>query len=313
MNKQNIIVVSLFDGLSGGRLATDLCNNLNVLRYYSSEVDSYAIQVADYNYPQDTQYRLGDVAQINFEQLLTNIQLDFPGIPILLLGGSPCQGFSMAGRLKGSSTKCGKNVTTYKQYMTLKEMDFEFDGQSYLFWEYIRAMKILNPDYFMLENVKISKKWLPMFNKTMGVEPIVIDSALVSFQHRVRFYWTNIPNIVQPEDNQVYLRDNYCKLYDNSLILKGRGLNKLSKPRNRAKHVTIDKCPTLLREQCSKATDSLVFYMPNGTPRYPTRREMELMQTVPEGYTSCVPYNDAAAMLGNGWTIKVPAHILSFI
>ena len=310
---KDIVVVSLFDGLSGGRLATDRVEHLNVLRYYSSEVDKYAIQVADKNYPQDTPYRLGDVTKIDFEALLKEIRAEFGDTDILLLGGSPCQGFSMAGKLKGSSTACGIDVVTYEQYMNLKEKNFEFNGQSYLFWEYVRAMKVLNPTYFMLENVRVTKKWLPMFNEAVGVEPLIINSNLVSFQGRIRFYWTNIPGVVQPEDKHIFLKDSYCKEYDESLILKGRGLNKLSRPRNRAKDILSDKCPTLLREQYSKATDSLVFYMPDGTPRYPTRREMELMQNLPIGYTNCICYNYAAMMIGNGWTIDIPAHIFSFI
>ncbi|MEA1972820.1 MAG: DNA cytosine methyltransferase, partial [Candidatus Cloacimonadota bacterium] len=152
----DIVVVSLFDGMRSGRIALDNIPHLNVLRYYSSEVDKYAMQVADSNYPQDVKYKLGDVTKIDFDSLLTAIQSDFPDVPILLIGGSPCQGFSMSGKLKGSSTKCGKDVTTYEQYSILKQMDFEFEGQSYLFWEFIRAKQILSPDYFLLENVKVT-------------------------------------------------------------------------------------------------------------------------------------------------------------
>jgi DNA (cytosine-5)-methyltransferase 3A len=219
----------------------------------------------------------------------------------------------MAGKMKGSSTKCGKDVTTLEQYLLLKNDGFLFEGQSYLFWEFVRVWKIVKPKYFMLENVKISRKWLPMFNEAMGVEGILINSNLVSFQNRVRFYWSNIPNITQLEDRKIYLKDSYCKAYDNELVVKGRGLNKLDKPRNRAKKITEDKCPTLLREQYSKPTDSIIFYMPDGIPRYPTRRELEGMQTVPYRYTKSAKYNDAAAMLGNGFTIDVIAHIFSFI
>lgn len=193
--------MSIFDGMSCGRMALERAR-INVDKYYSSEVDKYAIQVADKNYPQDTINRLGDVCNIDTSKL--------PKID-LLIGGSPCQGFSMAGKLKGSSTKCGKDVTTLDHYLALKEMEFEFDGQSYLFWEYIRILTDLrkvNPDIkFMLENVRITKKWLPMFNKALGVEPIIINSSLLSAQNRVRFYWTNIEGISQPEDKGILLRD----------------------------------------------------------------------------------------------------------
>jgi len=313
MKKLPVVVVSGFDGLSGGRIAFDRVEHIDVLRYYSSEVDKYAIRVADHNYPQDTPYRLGDITKVDGHKLLKEIREEFGDVKIILIGGSPCQGFSMAGKLQGSSTACGIDVVSLEQYMDLKAQNFEFNGQSYLFWEFVRLQKEIQPDYFMLENVKISNKWLPMFNEVMKISPIIIDSCLVSFQNRKRYYWTNIPDVLQPEDKNIYLKDNYCKEYNKSLILTGRGLNKLSRPRNRAKQILDDKCPTILREQCSKATDSLVFYMPDGTPRYPTRREMELMQNLPIGHTDCVGYNDAAAMIGNGWTIDIPAHIFRHI
>ena len=309
----DIVIVSLFDGLSGGRIATDRVEQLNVLRYYSSEVELSAIKVADTNYPQDIPYRLGDITQIDTVKLLAEIRADFGNVKILLIGGSPCQGFSLAGTMKGSSTKQGIDVTSLNQYLQLKEEEFEFNGQSYLFWEYIRIKEALKPDFFLLENVRVTGKWLPMFNKTLGLEPFIVNSNLVSFQNRLRFYWTNLQGLTQPIDTNTYLKDNYCQVYDKSLILTGRGLNKLSRPRNRAKSVLLDKCPTLLREQWSKPTDALIFYMPDGVPRYPTRREMELMQTAPIGYTDCVSYNDSAAMLGNSFTYDVITHILSHI
>jgi len=202
----NVVVVSLFNGLSGGRIALDGVEHLNVLRYYSSEVDKYAISVADYNYPQDIKYKLGDVTKVDGVALREEIKRDFGDVKVMLIGGSPCQGFSMAGKMKGSSTKCGKEVTTLNQYLTLKEMGFEFDGQSYLFWEYIRIREELKPDYFMLENVKITKKWLPMFNEAMGVEPVLINSALVSAQNRQRYYWCNW-DVEQPQDKGLVIRD----------------------------------------------------------------------------------------------------------
>ena len=203
-----IVVVSLFDGMSCGRIALDRTPKLNVKRYYSSEIDKYAIQIADKNYPQDTKHRLGNVIDINGKTLGKKIRKKFgKKMKIILIGGSPCQGFSNAGKRKGSATSCGIDVTSLEQYLTLKEEGFEFDGQSYLFWEYVRIWKELKPDLFFLENVRVTKKWLPMFNETMGVEPISINSALVSAQNRVRFYWTNIPNLTQPEDKGILLKD----------------------------------------------------------------------------------------------------------
>ena len=204
---KDLVVVSLFDGLSGGRIALSRIPRINVLRYYSSEVDPYAIKIADKNYPQDTLYRLGDVTKIDGKALKATINKEFPEAQILLIGGSPCQGFSLAGKLKGSCTKEGVDVTTLPQYLKLKSEEFEFDGQSYLFWEYIRLAHELEVDYYLLENVKVTSKWLPMFNEAMGVEPILINSSLVSAQNRQRYYWTNIPNVAQPEDRGIVLRD----------------------------------------------------------------------------------------------------------
>jgi len=191
-------VLSLFDGMSCGRIALERVG-IKVDNYYSSEIDKYAIQVADKNYPQDGDKRLGSVIYLD-EEYLKSLDID------LLIGGSPCQGFSMAGKMKGSSTKCGKDVTTLEQYLVLKDMGFEFDGQSYLFWEYIRVMRAIKPKYFFLENVRITKKWLPMFNEAMGVEPTRINSSLVSAQNRDRYYWHNFGEIPQPEDKGILLR-----------------------------------------------------------------------------------------------------------
>ena len=197
---KNINVMSLFDGMSGGRLAFQKAG-IHVENYYSSEIDKYAIQIADKNFPQDTVNRLGSVIDLTEEQLLALPKID------ILIGGSPCQGFSMAGTKKGSSTECGIDVTTLDQYLTLKSQNFAFNGQSYLFWEYVRILHILKPKYFFLENVRITKKWLPMFNGTLGVEPISINSNLMSAQNRPRFYWTNIPDIKMPEDKNIQLKD----------------------------------------------------------------------------------------------------------
>lgn len=188
-------VLSLFDGMSCGQLALDRLD-IKVDNYFASEVDKYAIQVAKKNYP-NTKH-IGDIRDIDPSTL--------PKID-LLIGGSPCQGFSVSGKMKGSSTKSGIDVTSLEQYLQLKEQGFEFDGQSYLFWEYVRIWKAVKPKYFFLENVRVTKKWLPMFNEAMGVKPIMINSALVSAQNRVRYYWTNIPNLCQPNDKGILLQD----------------------------------------------------------------------------------------------------------
>lgn len=220
--KIDVIVVSLFDGLSGGRIALDRTPHLNVLRYYSSEIDKYAIQIADKNYPKDTDYRLGSVTEVCGNKLKESITSEFPNTKIMLIGGSPCTGFSMAGKLKGSCTKDGIDVTSLEQYLDLKEKGFEFDGQSYLFWEYIRIKEELQPDYFMLENVRVTKKWKPMFDGAMGVEPTRINSSLVSAQNRDRYYWHNFGYIPQPEDKGLILKDTLALDTFNDPIIEQR-------------------------------------------------------------------------------------------
>lgn len=192
-----MIVLSLFDGMSCGRIALERAG-IPVVMYISSEVDKYAIQVADKNYPQDSYFRMGDVCGVKAEQL--------PPID-LLIGGSPCQSFSFAGKRKGMSTKCDLEILSLEQYMGLRAEGFEFQGQSYLFWEYMRILKEVKPKYFLLENVVMTKKWERVLSDAIGVEPIMINSALVSAQNRKRLYWTNIPGVEQPGDRGLVLND----------------------------------------------------------------------------------------------------------
>ena len=125
---------------------------------------------------------------------------------VILIGGSPCQGFSFAGKMKGAITKCNKDITTLEQYLKLKDEGFEFQGQSYLFWEYIKVLRTIEPDYFLLENVMMVKKWKDMFNDAVGCDPIMINSALVSAQNRKRLYWTNI-KVRTPNDKGIVIAD----------------------------------------------------------------------------------------------------------
>ena len=166
-------VLSLFDGISCGRVALERAG-IPVEKYYASEIDKYAIQVTQKNYPDTIQ--LGDVTKIDFSQFTSEIDL--------VIGGSPCQGFSFAG----------------------KQLNFE-DPRSKLFFEFVRAIREIKPRYFLLENVKMKKEYQDIISAELGVEPIEINSALVSAQNRKRLYWTNIPNITQPEDKGILLKD----------------------------------------------------------------------------------------------------------
>ena len=174
-------VLSLFDGMSCGQIALDQLG-IPVERYYASEIDKYAIKVTQANYPNTIQ--VGDVCNIDPK--------DFKDID-LIQAGSPCQGFSFAG----------------------KQLAFD-DPRSALFFEFIRLLKAIKPKYFLLENVRMKKEFLQVISQQVsecypeipfGIEPIFINSSLVSAQSRQRYYWTNIPGIKQPEDRGIVLRD----------------------------------------------------------------------------------------------------------
>ena len=169
-----IKVISCFDGISCGRVALERAN-IKVDNYYSSEIDKYAIQIADKNYPQDKENRLGDVTKWK--------EWNLPKID-LLIGGSPCQGFSFAG----------------------KQLNFE-DPRSKLFFEFVKILNHYKPKYFLLENVKMKQEYQDIISDYLGVQPIEINSALVSAQNRKRLYWTNIPGVTQPQDKGILLKD----------------------------------------------------------------------------------------------------------
>lgn len=165
-------VLSLFDGMSCGMIALDRLG-IKVDNYYASEIDKYAMQVSTANYPNIIQ--VGDITKLDLSTL--------PKID-LVMGGSPCQGFSFAG----------------------KQLAFD-DPRSALFFEFVRCVEELNPKYFLLENVRMKKEYLDIISEYMGVDPIFINSSLVSAQSRQRYYWTNIPNVEQPEERGMVLRD----------------------------------------------------------------------------------------------------------
>ena len=204
-------VLSLFNGMSCGEIAL---RQVGIIpeTYYSSEIDKHAIAQTQLNFPNTIQ--LGSVIDVNVSDLQ----------PIdLLIGGSPCQSFSFAGKRKGMATKCEIQITKLEQYLELKDQAFEFEGQSYLFWEYMRILTDIrkyNPNVlFLLENVEMGAKWERILSEAIGIYGVHINSALVSAQNRKRIYWTNIrtrqegffgelhSDIPQPKDRGILLKD----------------------------------------------------------------------------------------------------------
>ena len=280
-------VLSLFDGMSCGRIALERAG-IEVNTYYSSEIDKYAIQVAEANYP-DTVH-LGDVRGIVASELL----------PIdLLIGGSPCQGFSFAG----------------------KQLNFD-DPRSALFFEYVRILKEVKPKYFLMENVRMKKEYQDIISEALGVEPIAINSNLVSAQNRYRLYWTNIPGVTQPEDKGIMLKDiiESERVYhtdgkgptlstcqgghrEPKILMTPRGNNPGGL---RALDGETPAMSSSSWQDNNHLTDGLSW-------RKLTPLECERLQTVPDNYTNHVSNTQRYKMLGNGWTIDVIAHIFKNI
>ena len=328
-------VLSLFDGMSCGQHALHKAG-ISVTNYYASEVDKYTIAVANKNYPNTKQ--VGDVINLTASAL--------PKID-LLIGGSPCQGFSFAG----------------------KQLNFN-DARSKLFFEYVRLLKELKPKYFLLENVKMKKDYQNVISEQLGVQPIEINSNLVSAQNRRRLYWTNIPDVCQPVDKGIKLADiledvgvdqnklqcidgDYSKggnlkaYFDKNKrqlifkasngkpviinevdILTPTSIYETRSPqgkliRKKARLAGLGDCTPRTSENkqyqvrtdgkgnCILATRSNLDFIIDKKFNYRklTPTECERLQTLPVGYTSGHSNAQRYKMLGNGWTVDVIAHI----
>lgn len=333
-------VLSLFDGMSCGQIAL---TNLGCFpnKYYASEVDKFAIQQTHHVFPNTI--HIGDVTQVDVSKL---DKID------LIIGGSPCQSFSFAGKQAGMATTENIEITDLDQYLDLKIVGFEFTGQSYLFWEYMRILtevRKYNPGVkFLLENVVMSKKWEAVLTNAIGVDPVKINSNLVSAQNRKRLYWTNIAQIVQPEDEGIFIRDILEDDVDEKYYISDKALegminrarvndgkenllailsgisprvadvsiteNGIRPHRGDARKSGIGELGTI-RFESSKADTLLTSSKPLILDRgYRLRRltptECARLQTVPDWYEWVVSDTQIYRMCGNGWTVRVIEHIL---
>ena len=226
-----ITVLSLFDGMACARIALKELG-IKVDKYYASEIDKNAIKQTMLNFPDTIQ--LGSVTEVDARKL---------GHIDLLCGGSPCTNFSFAGRRNGMNTTTNEEIYTLDRYLELKRQGFEFDGESFLFWEYMRILgevRETNPNvFFFLENVEMGEKWESVLTNAIGIPGVHINSALVSAQNRRRIYWTNIktkieglfgwtvPDIPQPEDRGIMLADVLEDEVDGKYYLKDEVVDKL--------------------------------------------------------------------------------------
>ncbi len=329
-----MITLSLFDGMSCGQLALQKLGVEPEL-YMASEIDAAAIKVTQRNFPKTKQ--LGDVTRVDPKRIAR---------PDLLIGGSPCQGFSFAGN----------------------QLNFEHP-ESKLFFEYARLLDELKPRLFLLENVVMKKEYEDVISNTLGVKPVLINSNLITAQNRKRLYWTNIEGIGQPEDKKIgwgqvrehgvkaqkhYYTHKAMQWLANESIKKGRPLTihrddekmqmleanhhkKYSSQRFFAvadydEGIDTSKFPVyggddpesgpikieLKNGQLFATKDGKehAITRPGDLPdgkfglRYVTPLECERLQTVPDGYSSPVSDTQRYRMLGNGWTVDVISHIL---
>lgn len=304
-------VLSLFDGMSCGQIAL---TELGVFpdNYYASEVDKHAIKQTQLNFPDTKQ--LGSVTELDGFSL--------PHID-LLMGGSPCQSFSFAGKRVGMVTTDNVEITDLEQYMDLKRNGFKFEGQSYLFWEYVRILteiRLVNPDVkFLLENVKMAKNWEKVITGVLGVEPILINSSLVSAQNRKRLYWTNIEGVTVPEDRGILLGDvleNEVpeKYYLSEMAVSGiqaHAAAQKEKGNGFGAQFPIHKANTLCARDYKDGRNNLISPDLSDRLRRLTPTECARLQTVPEWYRWECSDTQQYKMCGNGWTVEVIKHILT--
>ena len=283
---EKINVLSLFDGISCGHIALDKAG-IPINKYYASEIDKYAIKVTNKNYPETI--NLGDVTTVSGELFTEKIDL--------LIGGSPCQGFSQAGKMK----------------------NFD-DPRSKLFWEYVRILQEVKPKYFLLENVVMKQEWQDIISEALGVNPIMIDSSLTSAATRKRLYWTNIPGVGQPEDLGITFGDiRERDVQEGSIYYTDKGLDWIRRHEKRTgKTLRIigdsDKMQMLEASMYKKYSSQRFFGIEDTHGlRYITVTDCEICMNIPDGYTDCCSNTQRYKQLGNGWEVNTITHIFRIL
>lgn len=300
-------VLSLFDGISCARVALDRAG-IPVEAYYASEIDKYAMQISAKNYPDIL--GLGDIEHIAGGFFINGKAYPFKKVD-LLIGGSPCQDLSIA-------KKDRKGLA---------------GDRSGLFWEYVRILNEVKPRYFVLENVaSMPKEAKALITETLGVEPIMIDAALVSAQRRKRLFWVGkrvgdtyetVP-VQLPEDRGILLKDI---LHDDGNRLSDREIDYMNRKKGRWEYgyiqrETEEKSKALVAN-LARGVPYNVFVMnvpsvvpkhfKNGCIRKLTPVECERLQSLPDGYTEGVSNTQRYKALGNAFNVEVVAHIFSFL
>ena len=288
-------VLSLFDGISCGMVALQRAG-IKVERYVAYEIEENAIKVSKANW--DNIEHCGDVTTADFSQ--------YKGFDAII-GGFPCQDLSI--NKKNREGLNGK--------------------RSGLFWYLVRAIEEVKPKYFLVENnYKMPKKDQDIITKTLGVEPILIYSGNVSAQSRYRLYWTNIPNVQQPEDLHIYLKDivEHSETKEKDFVNITKFNNKIYSNYDRPARIgtigkggqgervySIEGKSVTLKANGGGRGAKGGLYLIDGVVRKPTPIECERLQTLPDNYTACLSDNERRKVIGNGWTVDVIAHIFSYL
>jgi len=267
-------ILSLFDGMSCGQIALNRAG-IKYDKYFASEIDQYAIKVTQKNYPETIQ--IGDILNVKGS--------DLPKID-LLFGGSPCQSFSKAGKGEG------------------------FDGESGLFWEFVRILNEVKPTYFLLENVVMKKEWEDIITEALGVKPIEISSEKFVPQARRRLYWTNIPNVKQPDQVEYNITD----FFEGDGFPSSCNVGRIFKRKGVFNTLTATYWKGI-RGSGRPAISTKEGFLDNDRDahRMLTPNECERLQTVPKDYTEGVSKTQRYKMLGNGWTVDTITHIFKNI